>query len=105
MGQADQQKRARTVPQELAYNGLKIELYHWQERGAKAYWEQVVTCEDGYILSDVNEHRLRSEALKEAKEIVDEYLADPSLYRDDWPSRAESGDEADFGQLASAAGL
>jgi hypothetical protein len=87
---------------ELEYNGLKIELYHhessvpttrWRGRLLReaAYWEQVVICPDGYILSDTNDHRLRSGALKAAKEIVDEYLADPSLYRDDLPG---SGVEA-----------
>ena len=91
MGKEEQPRKARTVPQELAYNGLKVELYHWKERGTKAYWEHVVSCEDGYILSDVNEHRLREEALREAKGIVDEYLADPSLYRDDLPNQAEAG--------------
>jgi hypothetical protein len=77
---------------ELEYNGLKIQLYHQVDEGVlytgrrikrAAYWEHVITCADGYVLSDVNEHRLRADALKEAKTIVDEYVADPSLYRDD----------------------
>ena len=83
----------KLVPQsEMEYNGLKIQLYHHIDEGVlytgrrikrTAYWEHVISCEDGYILSDVNEHRLRAEALKEAKTIVDEYVAFPGLYRDD----------------------
>jgi hypothetical protein len=91
MSNAKQSKRL--IPaSELAYNGLQIQLYHHIDEGVlytgrrikrAAYWEHVITCPDGYVLSDVNEHRLRADALKEAKTIVDEYVADPSLYRDD----------------------